>query len=793
MKTSKPLAEYQKKRNFNKTAEPGPLQKKVKQKNLMFVVQEHHASHLHFDFRLEMDGVLKSWAVPKGPSPDPTQKRLAVEVEDHPVDYGSFEGEIPEDEYGGGEVLLWDTGTWVPDTDAHAALKKGRLDFTLKGKRMKGRWSLIRLRTASRKPNWLLFKRHDQPGDAKINPADFQPIKAYGSKKERRDFKVGARAKSKATGNDQPNKKKDSLLKKNKIPAFIDPQLPLLVKEAPIGDEWVHEMKFDGYRIQAHLEAGQVKLFTRAGHNWTHKYSEIEKELKSAGVKNAILDGEVVVIDEHGRSDFQALQLEMKSSRPHSLVYYVFDLLFLNGVDLRSESLIDRKKLLKELLRSLHSQQIRFSEHLKVEGKKYLAESCRLDLEGIVSKQINSPYVSGRGDTWVKSKCEKRQEFVIGGYTDPTGARDHFGALLLGIYENGKLRYVGKCGTGFNAESLAQVHARLTKIAAKDSPFDLKSPHGRGIHWVKPKLAAEISFSMWTRDEILRVPVFHGLREDKSPKQMVKEVEMPTLTHPDKIIFPQEKITKKNVADYYLAAAPFLMPQAMNRPLALKRCPEGATKTCFFQKHLGKNDDLITVTSIPEFIALVQMGAFEVHAWGSREPDIEHPDQIVMDFDPDPSVPFERVKEAALELRALLTQLKLKSFLKVTGGKGLHVHIPIAPIYTWDQVRNFSKTLADHLVAQSPDRYIANMSKAKRKGKIFIDYLRNGRGATAVLPYCLRASPLSAVALPIEWTELKGLKSPAQFTLKATVDHLHRRKKDPWAGYLKLKQKVSIL
>jgi bifunctional non-homologous end joining protein LigD len=826
----KALQEYDRKRDFKKTSEPVGKVAKKKKKVLSFVVQEHHASHLHYDFRLELDGVLKSWAVPKGPSPDPKEKRLAMQVEDHPLAYGKFAGMIPEGEYGGGEVLLWDHGSWEPNGEPHAGLKKGHLDFILKGARMKGRWTLIRTGKSASKPMWLLFKRSDEfAGKDKL----FHALKDYGSKKEApEDTKKKLKPITRLTKMEKNSKIKKNAVKKKLD--FVDPQLSHLVDAPPTGDEWVHEIKFDGYRIQALIENGNVRLLTRSGLDWTDRYTNIADSLKKIDANDAILDGEVVALDTEGRSDFQELQVAMKSKKSHKLKYYIFDLMECDGEDYRGRPLTERKEKLKSILPS-QSTELKYSEHLETDGSKMLAASCEQGLEGIISKQKDSAYTSGRTQLWVKSKCTKRQEFVIGGYSEPQGARNRFGALLLGVYENGKFRYVGRCGTGFNAKSIEMVWQKIKKIKMKTSAFELNAPRDQDNHYVKPTLVAEIAFANWTREGVLRVPVFHGLREDKMPKKIIREVEsavkklvkkaetkvakkdrvgeMPTLTHPDKIIYAKEKITKQAIAAYYEVVALWMLPQMKDRPLSLMRCPEGTSKTCFYQKHLtpvqrgrgavqavheviieensGKKS-YATVDSAEGLVTLVQSGGFEFHAWGCRAPDVAHPDQIVMDFDPSREVGFAEVKRAAFELKEILDHLKLKSFVKVTGGKGLHVHIPVATIYTWDQIKDFSKVLAQKMVEDAPNRYTSVLSKAKRKNKIFVDYLRNGRGATAVVPYSLRAREMSAVALPITWDELKKIKDPAGFTLQKTLAVLKKRKSDPWKGLEKLKQKISL-
>lgn len=811
------LKEYVKKRDFKKTAEPqGKPKKKAKKTSkakaspLMFVVQEHHASHLHYDFRLEWEGVLKSWAVPKGPSLDPATKRLAVEVEDHPLEYGKFHGQIPEDEYGGGDVYIWDTGTWVPEIDPAAGFKKGHLEFTLKGKKLKGSWHLVRTRMQGSKYQWLLMKSQD----------------AFTSKKPIQQMATGKKSST--------SSKSKTLKKKKALPDFIEPQLAQLVSEAPEGKDWIHEVKFDGYRMQSHLHDGDVKIFTRSGLDWTKKFPTIAKALGEINIENAIFDGEMVVVEEDGRTDFQKLQNAIKSADHKSMYYYIFDLLFLNGEDLRSLPLIERKKKLKALL-SKGKSRVRYSDHQVGGGDKLYAQACDIKLEGIISKDGQSTYSSGRRDSWRKVKCGMQQEFVIGGYSEGQGSRDQmFGALLLGVYEGKKLRYVGKVGTGFTQKSLKEIQKVLLPLEQDESPFQIGSPKARGLHWLKPKKSAEITFGNWTEDNHLRVPVFHGLREDKKSSEikMEKPIEMKSttkttkakasvgkkkslpagalhLSSPDKVLFQEEGLTKLDLAKFYLTIANDILPHLEDRPLSLMRCPEGTGKACFFQKHVhGKlgehlNEIMIkeksgkqsyVVIDRPEaLVDLVQMGAFEIHAWNCRKEDVEAPDQIVMDFDPGPGVGWKQVVQGAMDLKKILDRLKIKSFVKVSGSKGLHVHIPLKPVHSWDEVKDFAHTLALILEEQSPDLYVSKMSKSLRQGKIFVDYLRNGRGATAVVPYSLRARDLSAVAMPVEWSEISKLKGANQFSLPKALAHLRKRKKDPWKDFFKSAQKLRAL
>lgn len=584
--------------------------------------------------------------------------------------------------------------------------------------------------------------------------------------------------------------------------------MPRLVTEVPSGDSrWIHEMKLDGYRIQTHLKNGVGTLYTRSGLNWSNTFPHILYALEQLNAKDAIFDGEIVALDDQGKSNFQKLQNSLKSKNDLRLQYFLFDLLYLDGKDLRDLPLIERKNMLSELLKDA-SPLLHLSEHVEGEGEDFYQISCEEGLEGIVSKLSDSPYLSGRNDFWAKTKCSLRQEFVIGGWTEPKGGRTGIGALLLGTYEKKKFRYVGRVGTGFNTETLKTIKKDLSSIETDESPFDLNSPKGRDVHWVKPEKLCEVSFGNWTDEGILRTPVFQGMREDKEAKAVVKEIAK-EISSPDKILFKKEKITKQQVLDYYRTVSKVMLPYMGGRPLSLVRCPNGSESQCFFQKHIsGKVPDAFNTFPIKEekgagiYVSinnrrgleeLVQLNAFELHAWNSQWETYMRPDQIVMDLDPGTGVPWKEVVSAAFELKEMLEDLGLESFVKLTGGKGLHLHIPVAPLYDWDQIKSFSEALALELVSRNPKKYVANMSKKIRHKKIFVDYLRNGYGATAVVPYSLRAKPLSAVALPVEWSELKRIKGPQEFTLDKALKKIKTRKKDPWSGMLKLKQKISIL
>ncbi len=602
-----------------------------------------------------------------------------------------------------------------------------------------------------------------------------------------------------------------------KLPRFIEPALAELVKEPPTGLDWIHEVKWDGYRIQAHIENKKVRLFSRSGLDWSSKFPLFAKELKSLSVHNAILDGEVVCLDQEGRSHFHKLQEALKKKESQHLYYYLFDLLFLDGKDLRDRPLQERKEWLKKTLRSGAPGRVLYSDHMQGPGKPLVKAACAYGLEGIVSKDLKSSYHSGRSSQWLKSKCHLRQEFVIGGYSP--GSRNEFGALLVGVYEDEQLRYAGKVGTGYTEQAIEGLKRKLKKRERRKSPFQLNSPREKGLHWVKPDLVAEVTFANWTTDHLLRMAVFQGLREDKLPRDVLHEglkKRMPkpqrtplvAMTNPTDLLYKKERLTKLQVARYYQDVAPWILPHLASRPLSLLRCPEG-TKRCFFQKHLSGKvpesvlpirikeksevETYLTIVSKEGLGALSQMRVLEFHTWGSSADNVEHPDQVVMDFDPGPGVPWKRIIEAAQEFRKILSRLGLKSFVKLSGGKGLHVHVPIAPVYSWKQIKNFARTLAYEMKSRHPERYTLSMSKAAREGKIFLDYFRNERGATFVAPYSLRARELSSVALPLSWRDLDKTKQGDEYTLAKTYKHLKQRKTDPWRDFFKEAPRISIL
>ena len=780
------LETYNEKRHFEKTREPKGRVAKSKS-GFSYLIQKHAASHLHYDFRLELDGVLLSWAVPKGPSLDPKDKRLAMQTEDHPVEYGSFEGTIPKGEYGGGTVMLWDRGTWEPDGDARAMVRRGRLTFTLHGEKLKGKWHLIR---SGGERKWLLFKGADSEArkNGKSAIVEKEPMSvATGRSLD----EIAADDDRTWRSNREPKKTREAVTLK-----FTPPELATLVKEAPEGKDWIHEVKLDGYRIVAHVNRGKATLFSRNGKDWTDRMPEVARALARLDVKSAILDGEVVVLREDGVSDFQRLQNALGTG-DEDLTYFVFDLLEHDGRNLREEPLLERKKILEGIIAKRGT--VRFSDHVVGGGAKFFEHACKVGLEGIISKRADAPYISGRGRDWLKVKCLGRQEFVIVGWTDPKNSREGFGALLLGVKKGDDLVYAGKVGTGFSSASLASIAPKLRALAA-DMPEVKNAPRGRAIHWVLPKLVCEVEFSEITADGILRHPAFRGLRQDKAASDVV--IEKPAtaprahkpkakVSNADKVLFPDCGVTKGELADYLERVSPWMLPQVARRPLMLVRCPNGISR-CFVQKHasvllpksvkhvdVGDDEDHTMVEDAEGLVGLAQAGVVEIHTWGSRAGSIEHPDLLVFDLDPDPSVKWKEVVAAARLIKERLESLKLASFVKTTGGKGLHVVCAIEPTMTWDAAKEFAGGVAHAVVKEEPSRFVATMTKAKRKGKIFIDWFRNGRGATFIAPYSPRSRPGAPVAMPVEWDELDEIE-PNQLTVRNAREWIDARKRDPW-------------
>jgi bifunctional non-homologous end joining protein LigD len=761
------LERYREMRDFSITPEPSGNAGKKLSSQLHYYIQRHDATRLHYDFRLELDGVLKSWAVPKGPSLDPADKRLAVQTEDHPLDYGEFEGTIPEKQYGAGDVLLWDRGVWTSeDQDARAALRKGTLHFRLDGEKLRGSWVLTRLRD---RKNWLLIKRNDEHASTELDIVEQRPESVKRApKKSRRAAKA-------------------------ELPAFVTPQLATLVTAPPKTGEWVYEVKHDGYRMLARISS-DVKLFTRSGNDWTARLPHLVKAVEKLGLENTWLDGEIVVPGPDGRASFQALQNAFDAGADSKIVYYVFDAPFLEGKDMRALPLKTRKARLKAKFSG--STQIRFSEDLGGEAQEVLEHACKLKLEGLIGKQADAVYTAGRTRSWIKLKCRLRQDFVIAGYTQPKGSRHGFGALVVGVYEKPrKLVYAGKVGTGFDDERLTTLSRKMAELKVKESPLE-NPPRERGITWLRPNLVAEVEFAERTNEGIIRQGAFMGLRQDIAPKSVGMEraqtpPESIRITHPDRLIYPGLRFTKGDLARYYAEVAEWMLPHVANRPLTLVRCPDGAEAKCFYQRHLGSSKEYFHFESENQILSAVQNGAVEFHTWGASVPDAKRPDRITMDLDPGPGVSWAELVKATRLTRTLLEKLGLKCFLKTTGGKGLHVVAPLEPKLGWDEVKEFTRLMAEFLVKADPRLFVAEMSKAKRKGLVYVDYLRNAETASAVSAYSARARKEAGVSTPVEWDELGKSDIRAKYTVITVPERLAKLTLDPWAEYSSTRHSIT--
>ncbi len=799
MAKSDPLAKYNAKRDFSKTAEPPGVF--APGNGHSFMVQKHDASRLHWDLRLEMDGVLKSWAVTRGPSLDPDQKRLAVRTEDHPLSYATFEGTIPEEEYGGGTVMLWDRGTWeaAKGKDPRKTLEKGHLHVTLHGERMKGDWLLIRLKPRGREKNenWLLRKLND----AEAGGTDTLVETCLTSVKTGRTMQEIAEGRKAATIPARASRaaaRKGTKKGAGKMPAFTDVQLCTLVDEVPTGNGWLHEVKYDGYRALIAIGGGSAKVFTRKGLDWTDKFAGVAEAMAQLDVMSALIDGEIVAFKD-GRPDFSTLKDAIGAGG--EMTFFAFDLLSLDGEDLKKLPNVQRKERLRPLLAGADPR-LQFAEHVVGEGEKLFTAMCGEGYEGIVSKRADAPYRGRRTKSWLKIKCTRRQEFVVVGWTESSARGRGFRALLLGQHKDGRLVYSGKVGTGFNRETIDDLRERMDKLSRKTPTVEAPRADVRGAHWITPKLVAEIAFTEFTPDGRLRHPSFIGLREDKPAGEVAPEMPEKTskaapaevhvnVSSRDRVIFPEAKVTKGALADYYAAVAAIMLPWAANRPVSLVRCPQGRARKCFFQKHdagsfgehvhhvdvrekRGNIEKYLYIDDADGLIACVQMGTIEFHGWGSSVPDIEKPDRMVFDLDPDIGLDFGDVKKAAVDLKRHLADIGLASFPMLSGGKGVHVVVPLKPRAEWPAVKSFADRFARALAEAEPDRFTATMSKAKRKGKIFLDWLRNQRGATAILPYAARAREGAPVAAPVSWTELKDVETPAMYSVKDAATLIER-------------------
>jgi bifunctional non-homologous end joining protein LigD len=874
------LETYRKKRQFSVT--PEPRGRKGARGGHRYVIQKHAARRLHYDLRLELDGVMKSWAVTRGPSLDPNEKRLAVHVEDHPIEYNTFEGTIPKGEYGGGTVMIWDRGSWTPEGDPHKGYAKGHLVFDLDGAKLRGRWHLVRMRERERErhENWLLIKAKDDeargPRDKDILEEKSRSVvsgrsieeiaagkgkkrvwhsnrSAGGGSEARAAFKrkiqqiagkpaPRPRTKASSTARNGAGKrtvKAPQGAAKSKLPDFVPPSLAALFDKAPSGSNWLHEIKFDGYRMEARLEDGKVRLLTRRQQNWTHRFQPVADAVAALPATTALLDGEVVVEDDSGISNFSLLQTDLKGGRTDRFAYYVFDLLHLNGHDLTGEPLVERKAALARLLKGAgKAGVVRYADHFDDAGPLILRHACEMGLEGIVSKRRDAPYRSGRSDNFVKTKCHGRQEFVVAGYSPSAASPRAIGALIVADRLNGELRYAGRVGTGYTQKMAHELFKRLVALRTDGRPVALPADERRkDIVWVRPKVVVEAEFAGVTHGGVLRQASFKGIREDKTASEVAREVpavmaatakswpirriakaasklmkpsfkDKPAggegsgsqLTHPDRVYWPQVGVTKRDLAEYYVSIWDWIKPHIVDRALSLVRAPEGITGETFFQKHIaanvkssplrrtvpGKDHDVIAVQSLDELIALVQSAALEIHVRGSRLGTLEKCDRIVFDLDPGEGVAWPQIVAAARETRERLKAEKLESFVKLSGGKGIHVVVPIADT-DWNAAKLFTQAIAAAMGADSPRLYLAKMTKSLRKGRIFIDYFRNSREATSIAPYSSRARAGAPVSAPVTWERLSRTTGGNDFTV---FDLKKRLKNDAWAEIGKVRQKL---
>jgi bifunctional non-homologous end joining protein LigD len=810
-----PLETYNRKRDFAKTAEPaGEAAGERTRFPALFMVQKHDATRLHYDLRLELDGVMKSWAVPNGPSLDPPDKRLAVRTEDHPMSYATFEGTIPKGEYGGGTVMLWDWGSWTPDPrkDPRKTIEEGHLHFSVDGHRMKGEWIMFRLKPKaserSRAENWILKKVTDEHVGGSTGLTDryltsiktgrtMQEIAAGKKAKELKGWKTDPQSPSRpvrkpasASRGKAVSRGARSAGKKTSPPAFRELQKATLVDSVPSGSAWIHEMKFDGYRCLLAVGGGEAKVYTRSGLDWSAKFPELVAAAREIECESALLDGEIVKLDEQGNTGFSALQQAI-SEGGRGLSLFLFDALEVDGEDLAPLPNIERKARLASLLGEGKPPFILYADHVVGHGEKLLNAMCEARGEGIISKKADAPYRSARTKAWLKIKCTLRQEFVIIGWSESDKKGRGFRALLLGLHQDGKLRYAGKVGTGFSNAVQHDLRARLDRLAIDKPAAPVPRAEARGARWVKPQLVAEIAFAEFTADDVVRHASFLGLREDKPARTVVAEKpqrleaapDTIKISNPERVLFPDAGVTKGELVDYFRAIGPLMAEWALERPLSLVRCPQGRAKKCFFQKHntgsfgphvhqipieekQGQIEDYVYVKDMAGIIACVQMGTIEFHGWGSLVADVEKPDRLVFDIDPDEGLAFEQVKRAAHDLKRHLADMGLQTFPMLTGGKGVHVIVPLTPQAEWPEVKDFAQRFSVALATAEPDRFTANLSKVKRKGRMFLDYLRNQRGATAILPYSSRAREGAPVAAPITWDELDDMPSGARFTVR---------------------------
>ncbi|AFJ58044.1 DNA ligase D [Pseudomonas fluorescens A506] len=838
------LNEYNKKRDFDATPEPSGAKKSTRKKKaedhaLQFCIQKHDASRLHYDFRIEIEGTLKSWAVPKGPSLDPQVKRLAMEVEDHPLDYATFEGNIPEGHYGAGDVIVWDRGIWKCIGDPVESYKKGKLKFELEGEKLGGLWNLVRTHQEGKSKPWFLIKHQDSAAKPE---AEFDVVKELPdsvlSDRTIIPKKRGKQPKAKAVEEvPEPRKRaktgKLTGAKPAPMPDLIKPQLATLVETAPAGD-WRYEIKFDGYRMMARIDNGEVKLFTRNGHDWTSKLPRQAEALASLALQSAWLDGEVIAADDEGVPSFQILQNAFESGKSQAIVFYLFDMPYLNGVDLREVPVEERRAALAQVVERSEDDIIRFSEDFGEEASDLLTSVCQMHMEGLIGKRAGSTYVSRRSDNWIKLKCKHRQEFVVVGYSEPKGARTSFGALLLGLHDkdSGELRYSGKVGTGFNERTLRTILEQLKPLETS-KPAVVNPPTGadaRGVHWLKPELLAEVAYAEITKDGSVRHSVFHGLRNDKPAKEITEETPVPAsdvqgkktkpaakkkpvkadpkptsgkirITHLDRVIDASSGSTKMQLAEYYVSIADWILPTLHDRPIALVRAPEGIAGELFFQKNVERlpipgietveGESVMLINNAEALVGAVQKSTIEFHSWNAKAPDLDRPDRFVLDLDPDPSLPWKSMVEATTLTLTILDELGLKSFVKTSGGKGIHIVVPLTPKDDWETVKGFSQKIVQHMAKLIPDRFSAVSGPKNRVGKIFIDYLRNGKGATTINAYAARTREGLPVSVPLFKEEVKEIKGANIWNIHNLHERLGELGEDPWKDYGKIKQTIT--
>jgi bifunctional non-homologous end joining protein LigD len=895
------LQVYRRKRKFNVT--PEPLGRVRRTEGHHFVIQKHAARRLHYDLRLELGGVMKSWAVTRGPSLVPGEKRLAVHVEDHPIEYNAFEGTIPAGEYGGGTVMIWDRGRWHPEGDPNAGYRKGHLDFTLEGEKLHGRWHLVRMhgRAGEKKEPWLLIKSKDEAARSASDPdiLEEQPLSVvsgrsiseiaegkgrkqvwHSNRSVKENVKAGATkghallprvsahkssqqrartprdragANKSSRGGAGKSKDKDRRLGDAPLPNFVPPSLATLHSTAPSSPGWAHEIKYDGYRMQARLDRRKVRLLTRKGLDWTEKFPNVAAAVAKLPARTALIDGEVVVEDEDGASSFSELQAALKQGERERFIYYVFDLLHLDGRDLTGLPMAERKAELARLLGTQQTGPVTYSEHFEGDGQAVLRTACLWRLEGIVSKRLDAPYRSGRSESFIKIKCSNAQELVVGGYSPSTALPRAIGALVVGYYDDGRFIYAGRVGTGYTRTLAGDLWKRLHPLETSAPPFD-QIPRAEArrsdVRWVEPRTVIEAQLRGWTADGLVRQAAFKGVREDKSPREVVREQAAPAaaeaggaaapksaaetaktmtrtsktksrasprkspsqrpagpsdvrFTHPDRVYWADVGVTKQDLADYYRSVWDWMAPHIVSRPLALVRCPEGTSGQCFFQKHASaglteenlrtvidsNRRQVIAVEDLDGVLSLVQAGVLELHVRGSTIDRLDVCDRIVFDIDPGEGVAWAGVVAAARDVRERLAALDLESFVKLSGGKGLHVVLPIGGA-DWGTTKNFAQAVALAITADAPARYVAKITKSLRRGKIFIDYLRNSLEQTSVAAYSTRARPGAAVSAPVTWEELGRTKGGNQYTMLNLGKRLSGLKQDPWKDIGRLKQNL---